>query len=100
MSAPRIWVTTLRRGGYLKVFTPGSPPGPPPYTTVYIGRASPERAGSPLANPFHLDDEDERRATIARYAEWLRTPDPAALAELYRLLDRSLTPAGGALASS
>lgn len=71
VALPRVWVTSLRPGAYMRAFTPGSPAGPPPAWSVYIGRASPERAGSVLANPWRLRAEEERGATIARYAGWL-----------------------------
>lgn len=40
--------------------------------SVYIGRAMPGRAGSPLGNPYKLRLAYEREATVAKYEVWLR----------------------------
>ena len=38
---------------------------------VYIGRAMPGRAGSPLGNPYKLKSGAQRGAVIAQYEVWL-----------------------------
>lgn len=40
---------------------------------VYIGRAMPGRAGSPLGNPYKLRSGAQRAAVIAQYEAWLDT---------------------------
>ncbi len=98
---PKIWVTSVRRGAYLRAFTPPSPEGPPPLVVVYVGRAVAGWQASPLANPFRLKDEEERGATIERYREWLQerlreTSSPQS-DELRRILALSLEGRGVAL---
>jgi hypothetical protein len=40
---------------------------------VYIGRAMPGRAGSPLGNPYKITSGAVRADVIARYEAWLDT---------------------------
>lgn len=55
----------------------------------YIGRPSPGRSGSPLANQFRIGADGDRAAVIAKYELWLagriRDGEPAILAEIERL---------------
>lgn len=59
---------------------------------IYIGRTFKKYGfyleGSPLANPFPLNHEDERDNVLAQYRNWLyekMNSDSPQLAELYRL---------------
>lgn len=102
METPRIWVTSHRKGCHLRVFDAESPKNlPVPFTSTYVGRKTPELPGSPLANPFRLDDEADRERVIRAYRHWLwgylviGTPQHN---EVVRILRLSLKPEGVALA--
>lgn len=100
---PRIFVTTLCRGRLLRVFDAGSPPPPYPTDTLYIGRPQPDQLGSPLANPYHLHNEEDRARVLDAYRWWLQghfwgPQDSPVFLELLKVLKLSLRPQGVALA--
>jgi hypothetical protein len=72
----RITVVSVRRGA--------------PAGAIYVGRRTPQFAGSPLANPYRIEHEVDRDVVIARYARWLderlRAPESPQSRELNRLV--------------
>lgn len=56
---------------------------------IYIGRAGKGKAGSVLANPFHVGKDGTRSDVIAKYRVWLwkkiQGKDPQVLNELRRI---------------
>ena len=68
------------------------------HTGEYIGRAGRGRAGSPLANPFHIGRHGTREQVIARYRSWLwqniQSGNREVMAELRRLLALARRPEG------
>lgn len=58
-------------------------------STVYIGRPGKGYPGSPLANPFRLEREEDRDRVLKAYRRWLwehLQEGSAELAELRRLM--------------
>lgn len=104
---PQVWLTSLRKGAFLRSFDHLSPQGrPPTREVVYIGRPSPmfpQYVGSPLANPYHLVDEEDRIRILNDYRWWMQhkttgdQTDPA-FQEVVRILRLSLRSEGVTLA--